>query len=109
MKMVRIPVQLPLILPPSGGIVSDVPKELNALHGQLRAIYGQWHHLRFPVRKDFGHRFLAKLALGCGALFLKPDFLRSPDATLLRNFMWGKTSKTGVTFLFLANHFCLKS
>ena len=76
---------------PPGGAFSDVPEKFNALHSQLKAMNGQTHHLQFHVRKDFGHRFLAKLALGCGALFLKRDFLWSPDATLLRNFMWEKT------------------
>lgn len=51
---------------------------------------GQWHNATFSIGTDFGHRFLGKLALGMGALFLDPTFQQSDDARKLRDFMWEK-------------------
>lgn len=76
---------------PAVGRFSDIPNELSDLHEQLRAMSGQQHRVHITVGIDFGHRFLAKLALGCGALFLTPGFLQSQDATFLRNYMWSRT------------------
>lgn len=77
-------------LPGGGGHprFKEVPAELSDLHEQLRALNGQQHEVQFEVRIDAGDRFLGKLALGFGALFLDPTFLTSQSATTLRNFMW---------------------
>jgi len=90
-----------------GGRFSDIPNELVELCDRLKAMIGQkWQQIRFSVAADFGHRFLAKLALGCGALFLDSAFLQSPDAARLRNFMWERNPDAradmqipGITFL----------
>lgn len=41
-----------------------------------------------------GHRFLVKLALGMGSIFLDPSFVTSSDADLLRTCLWNRSSPT---------------
>ncbi len=65
-----------------------VPESLFPLVEQLRATFGKPIQNRFSIQIDAGDRFLAKLAIGLGTLFLSPHFITSQDATLLRNFMW---------------------
>jgi hypothetical protein len=40
------------------------------------------------ISKDYGSRFLAKVGLGFGGLFLGPTFRQSVSADLLRKFLW---------------------
>jgi hypothetical protein len=75
---------------PQGGRFSDIPQKLSDLHKRLKSMSGQCHKTKITLGINFGHRFLAKLALGCGALFLDSKFLQSQDATLLRDYMWSK-------------------
>jgi hypothetical protein len=42
-----------------------------------------------------GHRFLVKLAIGFGALFLNECFRTSPDADVLRSCLWNKDPSRG--------------
>ncbi len=91
---------------PPGGRFSDIPFRLSALHTQLKAMGAQWHNVTFAIGTDFGHRFMAKLALGMGALFLNDSFLKSNEAKRLRDFMWekdpdarGDIQIAGTTFL----------
>jgi hypothetical protein len=52
------------------------------------AMNGQTHGMRMNVYLDVPGRFICKLALGFGALFLAPEFQGSADAELLRAGLW---------------------
>lgn len=67
---------------------SDVPPELMTLRDRIVALNGEEHHARMTVYLDAPDRFMCKLALGYGALFMKPEFLQSADAQLLRDGLW---------------------
>ncbi len=91
---------------PEGGRFSEIPAELLDLHKELKSKAGQFHQLQFSINIDFGHRFLAKMALGCGVLFIEPQFIKSVDASKLRSFMWERNPQNraniqvfGTTFL----------
>ncbi|OAB38319.1 hypothetical protein [Paenibacillus glacialis] len=61
------------------------------MHETLRSLSGQQHKLSVMIKTHYGDRFLAKIALGIGALFLADDFTISSSASLLRTFMWTKS------------------
>jgi hypothetical protein len=73
---------------PSVARFQPIPHELLAAHKELKAKRGQMHEVSFAMKIDFGDRFLAKLALGFGALFLAEGFVQSLHAVSLRNFLW---------------------
>ncbi len=75
---------------PRGGRFSDIPPELHDLHLLLQNMSGQRHKALTKTNIHYGDRFLAKLALGIGALMLNEEFLLSDSAELLRAFMWTK-------------------
>ena len=66
----------------------EVPVERRDLLESLNAMVGKAHKASLPVSQDYGSRFLAKLGLGFGGLFLKPAFRQSASAKLLREFLW---------------------
>ena len=68
----------------------EIPEELRPIHEKLQALNSEEHALNIAIKMDSGDRFLGKLALGFGALFLDESFVASEDATKLRNFIWGK-------------------
>jgi hypothetical protein len=71
----------------------DIPEDLKVLHQCMRSMNGKEHKNSFKVDIDIGNRFMAKLALGLGCLFLKDEFKASPDAALLRKYVWTKNFK----------------
>jgi hypothetical protein len=76
----------------AAGPFRAIPEPRIGIRDALRDLMRRQIAIDIPVDVDFGHRFLAKLALGMGALFLHADFLRSDDARLLRDAMWQKDS-----------------
>jgi hypothetical protein len=68
----------------------DIPTELVNLHKELLSLQGKEHKVTVTMDIGLGDRFLAKLALGLGCIFLNETFKTSEDASLLRNFMWTK-------------------
>lgn len=70
----------------SGTVGDPVPAYLAPFAEQIA---GDGHEITFHVGVGLatGDRFLAKLALGMGTLFLKPSFPESEDAALLRAVM----------------------
>jgi len=83
--------------PCPGAPLSVIPGDRVALRNELRNRMRGTMRVEVPIGTDFGHRFLAKLALGMGSLLLAPDFVRSPDANLLRNAMWERNFDTRST------------
>jgi HNH endonuclease len=75
---------------PPGGAFSAIPSELFPLHGELKALDGVEHKTKPSLSLDYGSRFLAKLTLGMGGLFLDRSFRSSESADLLRKFLWTK-------------------
>lgn len=73
-----------------GANFTDIPKELEELHQRLWEIQGRQHSMSFSVDAYTGNRFLAKMALGLGSIFLHDSFKQSSDADLLRQYMWTK-------------------
>lgn len=65
----------------------EVPEDRLALRETLRLLPAA-HPLSMTIDLAAGDRFLAKLGLGFGALFLAENFLVSGDADLLRKFLW---------------------
>lgn len=79
--------------PCPGGPFSEIPPEMQALHSRvLQAVRHQWLPITMGLTVNYEARFLAKLALGIGHLFLNPTFASSGAAVSLRNLMWGRTS-----------------
>lgn len=81
--------------PPRGGHprLKAMPDALKPLHATLLGMngkehHGKEHHATIALDLAHGERFIAKLALGFGALFLAPSFLASDDARQLRNYLW---------------------
>lgn len=73
---------------PNGDHFSDIPPELNELRDQIFSMRGQEHTVRLAISLIAQDRFLAKTALGFGALFLDSSFRTSASADLLRTAMW---------------------
>jgi HNH endonuclease len=67
---------------------SPLRADLGELYQKLRALNGLQHQTTGRVSIDYGSRFLAKLALGLGGLFLDTSFRGSESADLLRKFLW---------------------
>ena len=67
---------------------SPIRADLGDLYQKLRALKGVEHKTTGRISIDYGSRFLAKLALGLGGLFLDTSFRRSESADLLRKFLW---------------------
>lgn len=72
---------------------------------------GSWRNLEAAIDIRSTDRFAAKLALGIGSLQLGEDFVGSPDAALLRRFMWAKNPEDrdaiplhGVRMLEVSSH-----
>ncbi len=76
---------------PEGGLFSEIPKELLGLREQLKAATERSINTRISVTIDAELRFLGKLGLGLGHLFLKTGFSSSSDAQNLRDLMWART------------------
>jgi hypothetical protein len=77
---------------------SDIPVELEPLHAQLRAMNGQSHHVRAVAFLDVPDRFMCKLSLGFGALFLHPSFQDSAAAATLRAALWSRSAEAREKF-----------
>lgn len=75
---------------PTEGAFSQIPPELLSLHEKLKALDGVEHSIKGALSLDYGSRFLAKLALGMGGLFLDFSFRSGASADLLRKFLWAK-------------------
>jgi len=73
-----------------GSNFQDIPTELKDLHKELLSLNGKMLEMTVSMDVDLGNRFLAKLALGLGCIFLNETYKTSHDASLLRNFMWAK-------------------
>lgn len=82
-------VQVPTLSPR----FAKVPASLRPLMEQLRMRIGTQVQSNGAIAIDADDRFLAKLALGFGSLFLNPSFGTSVDATLLRNYLWERKSE----------------
>lgn len=67
-----------------------VPAKLTPLVDRLLATEGHVFANRIAMDPHAGERFLAKLALGFGSLYLDPSFRTSEDAERLRAYMWQK-------------------
>jgi hypothetical protein len=67
---------------------SPIRADLGDLYRKLKALKGVEHKTTGRISIDYGSRFLAKLALGLGGLFLDSSFRRSESADLLRKFLW---------------------
>jgi hypothetical protein len=67
-----------------------IPENLLPLRDKLKKIMSDAIKTKFTFYIDFEQRFMGKLALGLGSIFLNPDFQTSPNADLLRNFLWEK-------------------
>jgi|GEM_PF-1488173 hypothetical protein len=78
---------------PKGGRFSDIPAELNELLVKIRSMNGKEHTSNVTMDIDTGNRFMAKLALGLGCLFLKGEYKTSTDAELLRKLIWTRDAK----------------
>nr|WP_256935034.1 HNH endonuclease [Bacillus thuringiensis] len=76
---------------PKGGLFTEIPKTLSELHVKLSELATTENSLEAIYGMDSGVRFIGKVALGMGTLFLNEDFQTSESATKLRNFMWAKT------------------
>jgi hypothetical protein len=58
----------------------EVPVERRDLLESLKVMVGKEDNARLPVSQDYGGRFLAKLGLGFGGLFLEPASTRGNRA-----------------------------
>lgn len=76
---------------PQGDLFSEIPIELNDLRASLVSIMNEEHNVRMALTIGYESRFLAKLALGIGHIFLNPSFSESNDADLLRSMLWGRS------------------
>ncbi|MBS0189683.1 MAG: HNH endonuclease [Planctomycetes bacterium] len=77
---------------PPGGPLQPIPEARTGIQRELRRLVEGDIPTEISVAKDYGDRFLAKLALGIGALRLAPEFVRSDDAKILRDAMWQRDS-----------------
>ncbi|MCF8276772.1 MAG: HNH endonuclease [Flavobacteriales bacterium] len=66
----------------------QIPRERLLLSEKLWAMIGQQHSIDTIIDLVAEQRFMCKLALGLGDLFLKPSFAQSEQAALLRCGMW---------------------
>jgi len=66
----------------------DIPNELKDIHNKLLDLQDKTHEITFSMGMDTGNRFLAKLALGLGSIFLHDSFKTSEDANILRKYLW---------------------
>ena len=78
--------------PNLGDPFKDIPLELREFH-QYLLDYDEPHTLRLELDPNSGARFMAKIALGLGALFLNDSFALSKSANNLRSMMWSKDAK----------------
>lgn len=77
---------------PPAGPLRAIPEARVEIQRALRRLMQGEIAAEISVALDYGDRFLAKLALGIGALLLAPEFLQSNDAKLLRDAMWERDS-----------------
>ena len=73
--------------PSTKGFLS-VPSEYVPLQESLKGLYGTKHKLTGKISPEYSKRFLGKLALGIGGLFLDHSFRGSQSASLLRTCLW---------------------
>ena len=71
-------------------LFDEIPAELYTLHNELKSLCGQEHSTNVSLAIDYGDRFLPKIALGLGTLFLDESFQESESANKLRKCMWTK-------------------
>ena len=79
--------------PTPQGFFSDIPDNYSELHCKLKSLNGEMHKISVPIGINYGDRFIVKVALGLGAIFLNDSFLVSESAQLLRSFLWAKELK----------------
>ena len=68
----------------------DVPTDLIVYRDAIYALAGQQHNITQTIYPDYGVRFMAKLALGFGGLFLDPCYARSSEANVVRQILWSR-------------------
>lgn len=68
----------------------EIPASLTPLIEQLKQAD---LNNQIVIQIDAGERFLAKLAVGFGSLFLDSSFKTSEDVTKLRNYLWAKSAE----------------
>jgi hypothetical protein len=71
---------------------SDIPPEYEALKGSLAKMNGKAHKVKTTIFTDAPDRFVTKVALGFGALFLAPGFSTSLAAKKLRSALWTRSA-----------------
>ena len=77
-------------LTPNGGGFKDIPSNLEKLKNELKDKLRRELVVGFSFDHGFDTRFLAKSALGFGALLLKKEFENGDFANRLRQLMWEK-------------------
>jgi hypothetical protein len=82
---------------PNFDAFSEIPASLAALKERLIELTQDKLNLSFNTDTKYGDRFLAKLGLGLGSIFLNDDFVSSSSAALLRQFMWTRTVQDRAT------------
>ena len=75
---------------PDNDLFDEIPTKLYTLHSELKNLRDQNHRASTSLAIDYGDRFLSKIALGFGALFLDKSFQESESANKLRQYMWTK-------------------
>ncbi len=71
---------------PRSGI-TKLPNHLIPLKDEILTKISKKLDFSFPIQPDFADRFLSKLAIGFGTLFLS-DYINSNSAIRMRSFMW---------------------
>ena len=71
----------------------DVPERLLGLQAKLSEMRSEEHHAQLVLSLGYETRFLAKVALGIGHLFLDKAFSASEAADLLRSMLWATTTE----------------
>lgn len=79
--------------PTPQGYFSDIPETYGELHTKLKRLNGETHKVSVPLGVNYGDRFLVKLAIGLGTIFLNDSFVDSNSARNLRSFLWAKEQK----------------
>jgi hypothetical protein len=72
---------------------SDIPSNFAPVCASIQAFNGKEHKLKVEISLTAPDRFMCKVALGLGALFLGPDFSNSSSASTLRLGLWTRSAK----------------
>jgi len=76
---------------PAGNVFSSIPEELSELHAKL--LIHETQSVNNFITPFSENRFLAKVAIGVGTIFLGETFAKSESASNLRRYMWAKTNE----------------